>query len=280
MFNRLQPTLIMEEWGVKVPREPFKRLPANNDFFPSFFQRLNGSRQRAEECCKLLALPTVTGCENKIIAFELHLRCYPVPRLLCLHHFKFLLSQELHIYIIFPAISQLRKCCLSWRIKDSALLKQKMCQQLLPLLVEEVLLYSPLYVQIRFRGQTSAGWSEICCMATTGWTDRWSTTPIPSWWSSTSVLCRSETWYVDNVSPHFGQVQHVWLWLSCFLWIWWLFVEVFSLSLLQDEKNQFLTTNVFLHMVKIPCTFDEFVLLLNPGLCGFSWFPHPHLNVY
>lgn len=97
MFNTLQPTLIMEEWGVKVPREQFKRLPASNDFFPSFFQRLNGCRQRAEECWgshKLLALPTVMGCENKIILFEWHLRCYPVPRLLCLHRFKFCLARN------------------------------------------------------------------------------------------------------------------------------------------------------------------------------------------
>lgn len=153
---------------------------------------MNGSQQRAEECWdshKLLALPTVMGCENKIIVFKLHLLRYPVPRLLCLHHFKFLLSLELHMLSkMFPEISQhfVRKCSLCWRINDT-----ETEDVLLSLLMEEVLLCCSLYVQIRFRGQTSAGCSVICWKATTRWPDPSSTTLIPSRFSSTSVSCRS-----------------------------------------------------------------------------------------
>lgn len=181
-----------------------------------------------------------------IIMSELHLLHSPVPRL-CLRPLQFLL--------MFPAVSQHfdEKSCLSWRINDGALQKQKICQQLSSVFMEEVLRYCPLYVQGRYRGQTSAGCWEICSGTTTGWTDPSPTSLIPSRSRSASLSCRLETWYDDHVL----QTQHIWLLISCFLWICWVFVGCF-LSLLQDEKNQILTTNVLLQMVKLPCTFDMF----------------------
>lgn len=84
-------------------------------------------------------------------------------------------------------------------------------QQMLSVLMKEVLLSCP-HVQIRFRGQTKAGCSLICWRATTCWTDPSSMKLIPSRWSSTSISCRSLTWYVDDESLRCGQAspfQHV-----------------------------------------------------------------------